>query len=310
MSKPIKVFATIVVLLLLFPYFFVSSTRTIHDSHALPVPVNTLKRGMTDTSGWIQWWPGTRNSTDNFHYYKVDLSALKPMVFSVGFLEGLLPDTTSGSFEFQSSGIDSSVVSFSITYRDNSIDPISKWMHYLKYYRHSTMMSRILQKAAVYYSNPANTYGIQVTPGRVADSSLISTKMVFADTPSTEEIYSLINRLHSHINKHKGVIRDSAMLNITRLDEHQVQAMVAIPLLKDIPSEGDIVIKKMILGKLLQAEVVGNEEKILKGKQALKNFIDDYQMSSPAIPFETLLTNRITETDHSKWKTRLNYPIF
>lgn len=310
MSKPIKVFAAIMVVLLVSPYFFVSNIQTIRGSHYLPVPVNTLKRGMCDTAGWVNWWPGTRNGKDNFHFHKVDLNNIKPMVFSINFIEGLLPDTTSGRFEFEPAGLDSSLVSFSITYQDHSIDPISKWMHYLKYYRHYSMMSKILQTASDFYSIPSNTYGINIIPGHVADSSLISTKMVYTDTPSTVEIYNLINKLHQHISKHNGVIKDSAMLNITRLDEHQVQAMVAFPLLKDIPSEGDIVIKKMILGKLLQAEVVGDKLKIAKSKIALKNFVDDYQMSSPAIPFETLLTNRLAETDHSKWKTRLNYPIF
>ena len=215
-----------------------------------------------------------------------------------------------GSFEFNNNGLDSSQLSYSLTYHSNAIDPISKWMHYLQYYRHNTMMERILQKASDYYSDPTNVYGLKIIPGRVMDTSLISTKKSFPDTPTIAEVYSLVNDLHKHISKYNGIIRDSAMLNITRLNEHEVQAMVAFPLQKDIPAEGKFVIKKMILGKLLQAEVQGGEASIAKAKSSLKNFVDDYQMSSPAIPFESLLTNRLAETDHSKWRTRLNYPIF
>ena len=310
MSKSIKVFLSILIVLLVYPYLFVSNIKQISGSHRVSVPANTLKRGMTDTATWAKWWPGTRNADGSFHYYKVDLRDLRPQVFSVQFAEGSLPDTVHGLFEFSNSGLDSSLLSYSLTYQSKSIDPISKWMHYLQYYRHNTMMERILQKAAVHYSDPTNVYGLNIIPGRVIDTSLIATKKSFPDTPTIAEVYSLVNDLHRHISKHNGVIRDSAMLNITRLNEHEVQAMVAFPLQKDIPAEGNFVIKKMILGKLLQAEVLGGEASIAKAKKSLKNFVDDYQMSSPAIPFESLLTNRFSESDHSKWKTRLNYPIF
>lgn len=310
MSKPIKVFLTILIVLLIFPYMFVSNTKRISGSHRVSVPANSLKRGMTDTASWAQWWPGTRNADGSYHYYKVDISDLRPQVFSVQFAEGQNPDTVHGSFEFGNFGLDSSLLSYALIYHGKAIDPISKWMHYLQYYRHNTMMERILQKAATFYSDPANVYGIKVIPGRVKDTSLISTKKSFPDTPSIAQIYELVNSLHTHISKHQGVIQDSAMLNITRLNEHEVQAMVAFPLLHDIPAEGNFVIKKMILGKLLQAEINGDEAAISKAKSSLKNFVDDYQMSSPAIPFETLLTNRMVVSDQSKWKTRLNYPIF
>jgi hypothetical protein len=310
MSKPIRVFLSLLIVLIVSPYVFVSNTKTIQSAEKITVPVNSLVRGMCDTSKWMEWWPGTRNANGSLHYYKVDISNLRPQVFSVKFSEGKFPDTVEGSFEFGSLGLDSSTISYKLTYTNKAYDPVSKWMHYLKYYRHHTMMSRILQKASVYYSNTLNIYGISIIPGYVKDSSLISTKKIYPDTPSNSAVYDLINKLRIHIKKYDGIITDSAMLNITRLNEHEVQAMVAFPLIRDIPGSNDVVVKKMILGKLLQADVNGGTESIEKARTSLKHFLEDYQMSSPAIPFETLLTNRLEEEDHSKWKTRLNYPVF
>ena len=100
------------------------------------------------------------------------------------------------------------------------------------------------------------------------------------------------------------------MLNITRLDTVYVHTMVAIPLLSDIPSKPEFTIKKMILGNILETVVTGNETVIAKGLDALKNYAKDYNKLSPAIPFQSLLCNRLQEKDSTKWQTRLSLPIY
>jgi hypothetical protein len=86
--------------------------------------------------------------------------------------------------------------------------------------------------------------------------------------------------------------------------------MVAIPLLKDIPSSEEFTIKKMILGKILETVVIGDHQTIAKGFESLKNYASDYRKLAPAIPFQSLLTNRLQKKDSTKWKTRLSYPVY
>jgi len=86
--------------------------------------------------------------------------------------------------------------------------------------------------------------------------------------------------------------------------------MVAIPTKSDLQSEGKFQLKKMVLGNILMAEVKGGVHIVMKGENELTNYMDDYKKLSPAIPFQSLITDRQLETDSSKWVTRLYYPIF
>ena len=66
----------------------------------------------------------------------------------------------------------------------------------------------------------------------------------------------------------------------------------------------------MMLGNILVAEVKGDNARIDQCEQAMKYYVEDYQKSSPAISFQRLITNRLTEKDSTKWVTTINYPIF
>ena len=66
----------------------------------------------------------------------------------------------------------------------------------------------------------------------------------------------------------------------------------------------------MVLGNILVGEVKGGLSTILNAEKQLANYVFDYGKASPAIPFQSLVTDRSLEADSSKWITRLNYPIF
>ena len=69
-------------------------------------------------------------------------------------------------------------------------------------------------------------------------------------------------------------------------------------------------LKKMILGNVIKAEIIGGIHTVNKGEDELFNYLNDYNRSSPAIPFQELVTNRIEEKDSLKWITNLYYPVF
>ena len=86
--------------------------------------------------------------------------------------------------------------------------------------------------------------------------------------------------------------------------------MVAIPVNKILPETNRFLVKRMILGKILVAEVRGGRSRIDEGMQEMENYVKDHKLVSPAIPFEMIITNRQAESDTAKWVTRLYYPIF
>jgi hypothetical protein len=100
------------------------------------------------------------------------------------------------------------------------------------------------------------------------------------------------------------------MLNIQHKDITHFQTMVAIPVNKAVKEQNDFVIKNMVPGNLLVAEVSGGGHTISNAFAQMENYLTDHQFESPAIPFYSLITDRIAETDTSKWVTRISYPVY
>jgi len=100
------------------------------------------------------------------------------------------------------------------------------------------------------------------------------------------------------------------MLNVYADNPGRYQVMVAIPTKSDLPSESGFQLKKMVLGNILVAEVKGGPATVRLGEENLQNYVDDYHKISPAIPYQSLITNRMAESDTTKWITKLYYPVF
>jgi hypothetical protein len=102
---------------------------------------------------------------------------------------------------------------------------------------------------------------------------------------------------------------NSPMLNVIR-DSSNFITMIAIPLNKSIPENGKFIFKRMVPGNILVTEVTGGNFTITEALQQMKIYINDNHLQSPAIPFESLVTDRSKEPDSSKWITRIYYPIY
>ena len=85
--------------------------------------------------------------------------------------------------------------------------------------------------------------------------------------------------------------------------------MVAIPVNKVLPDAGEIQMKRMIPGNILVTEIRGGEATIDAAFDTFDKLITDYRKTSPAIPFQLLITNRQVVRDTSKWITKLYYPV-
>jgi hypothetical protein len=100
------------------------------------------------------------------------------------------------------------------------------------------------------------------------------------------------------------------MLNIEPFDSTNYLVKVALPLENLLPDNGDILQKRMLKdGNILVAKTEGGYAKTIEVFNQIKNYATDYKMSSPAIPFYSLITDRTKETDSSKWVTKIYYPV-
>jgi hypothetical protein len=144
----------------------------------------------------------------------------------------------------------------------------------------------------------------------VTDSILISTYSHSKNYPSTNFIYGLIDQLKKYIASQSAKETGFPMLNINTTDSINYLTRVAIPVNRKLPSSGNISYKWMLSGgNILVTDVKGGPSSINNAFDQVENYVNDYHHFAPAIPFQSLITDRSKEPDTSKWITIIYYPV-
>ncbi len=290
-------------------YFFIPTKQNFTYKINANCTESAASRLIIDNSNWQAWWPGKQKNDSIYNYkncdYKVNkilLDGVETTIFNnedsiKGFLQIAPGENNTTRFQWKNTFI-------------LSANPVNRFIQCFQFRKTKDNIESLLVDVKKYFDKDENMYGFKVTEQKVTDSSLISVKQSFTHYPTTQEIYELIASLKEYIKQKSGEEVNYPMLNVYMDDSTNYQAMVAIPTKSDLASEGKFQLKKMVLGNILMAEVKGGIHSVMNGEKELTNYVNDYQKVSPAIPYQSLVTNRLAETDTSKWITRLYYPVF
>lgn len=273
-------------------------------------PDQSTVKGLRNTGGWGKWWPGDSRS-DSVFIYGNDVYTIHRVNLNTVAI-GIRKDNSSweGSFGILNHGKDSSALTYEMILKSGNSFPFERVKNYFAARRVKADMKEIIGRFDTFLSNSSNIYGMAITVTKVKDSSYMSTAFTGKQKPGVAEIYTAIDRLNAYVASANGIVIGDPMLNIVRFPDSSYQAMIAVPVNRDLPGSGNIRLKKMVLGNILEAEINGGWASVAKAEQELRNFADDYRKESPAIPFQTLITNRLREKDTLKWRTKVSYPIF
>lgn len=304
----IAIIAAAVISLLL--YWFIPSHAVVKSAVAVNNNPKGVYRALVTKEEWKKWWPGSYDNKtgelkwhDNTFEYKgytsnAVLLNIKNPLFSISANIMLVPSQMRTQNIYWNAVV------------PTSYNPVKRVRAYLAAQSLEDDMQAILLSIEKFYTDTSNLYGVKIERNKVKDSALIFTYDSVKGYPSTEKIYSLINILRDHIKAFSAVATDSPMLNVYTTDSVYYLTKVAIPTNKALPSIGRISYKWMLgNGNILTAEVEGDNRKVQDAFTGVDNYVHDFELASPAIPFCKLLTNRLAEKDSSKWKTRIYYPV-
>jgi len=168
----------------------------------------------------------------------------------------------------------------------------------------------LLEPIAAFFDQPKNVYGFEIKRDKVIHISWMSGKRIFDHKPSQQETTALLNAVSSYIESQHGAIQADPILNVRLIDDQSYELMVAYPTDRNLQPNADFSVKNMIPGFLMVGEVHGGPKTIECAEQNLEFFMREHKLQSPAIPFQTLITDRSKITDTAQWITRLNYPVF
>lgn len=289
-----------------FCYWGIPTQIRISKSVMLNTNANSINRVLNTTTKWKEWWP------DNNAELKFNDISYKPIlpaeyVFPVIIEKG--SNVVNSTLSVTNKG-DSCLLTWygAIT---NTVNPFTRIKNFLFASNCEANMVQIINRISTYIINTKNVYGISVTNEQLKDTLLVNTQQTFSRMPATNDVYALINKLRIAIKKENVEPTNNPMMNITKLDSSEYLLRVAIPVSKRIKEGDGVVLKFMFPGRIL----VSNE--IHGGAYTANNAFDqmhiyalDYGKSSPAIPFQSLITDRQIEPDTTKWVTRIFYPVY
>ncbi len=288
--------------------FFLPKERVFTKTVNASLPFDGISRAIVNKDQWKNWWPGTvvNDSVLSYKETNINIHLLLLNGFQASAKEGSLPVT----IDFQSAATYNAETALTLkTSFTFSSNPLIKIFHYFTAGSGQKKYESLLDVFKTNFSDIQKMYGFDVQTGKVPNSSYISSKQDFDHYPSNEELYKLIDEIKTYIAAENGKVMNDPILNIVKESDKVYAAMIAIATDRDLPGKGKFMLKQMMLGNIIVAKVTGGPAAIEKCRQAVQFYVNDFRKVSPAIAFERMISNRLTE-DSSRWVTTINYPVF
>lgn len=311
MKKRILAFALIIILAAIAGiYIFIPARLTVSANIIVNATLNSTGRIIIDSSKWKNWWPDTTASdasklTFNEFRYSPSKGVYNAVEVNI--------HNNEQQIESRISVLPLNKDSVLLEWRsviESGSSPFARINAYSKAGSLKNDMGILLAQLKTFLEKTQNIYGSPVIKTKVTDTLLIVTLANFTSIPSTKEVYQLIDRLKDHAKKEGVPETGYPMLHFLQTGDTRFETMVALPVGRAPREFGGVSIRRMVPGNILVTEIKGGPWTIRQSFRQLQNYVADHKIVSPAKPFESLVTDRRSETDTTKWITKIYYPIF
>lgn len=287
-------------------YIVIPGNIVVSRSVMISGKINALNRYLSRESEWKKWWPGNSPFTYNGYTYTLNTHFYNRVeVF------------TRVDGDLQSTGIiniiDLNNNSIALLWEENiatGADPVRRVRQYFFAKSHAKDMAAILSSAKSFLDQKKNVYKADIREVVISDTILISFTTKMPEQPSLSNVYGAINQVRQYILENGAIQTGYPMLNVRDSGNAGYIMMVAVPTNKVLSGNNIFKPKRMPRTRILEAEVRGGPSLISSIFDQMQLYAEDYHLGSSAIPFQSLVTDRLHEQDTSKWVTKLFYPIY
>lgn len=315
MKKTILILGLILIVAFVSSYIFIPNTLTVSKLMYVESSDRIVYDLLLTNKSKANWWPQkdadnlkTLDSTtfkyENTYYKFLDAnftSTSSMITKGDAVFKGTLSSLFEGENAFKL------VWSVSIT---NNYNPITRLLNYYKAVSIKKDITKILEQFGSFVVKEENIYGIKIKRTIVKDTLLLTTNKSMNHYPSVSETYEIVNALEDFAKTNSATKTNSPMLNVIETYKGDFNVTVALPVDKSIETKAGFFVNKMFPGNILEAEIKGERKIIDNGFLQMKNYMKDFKLTAPAMPFEMMITDRSIEKDSTKWVTKLYYPIF
>lgn len=311
MKKPALIILGVLLLVFITIYYIIPQYITAKSNIRVDATdVNVAKFIMLKTS-WKKWWPDAKTDSTTYTYngvvYMLQKSLNGDLQVQIKKGDDVLDShiTYLAAEDGSSTNIDWTALQLSST------NPFTRIAQYMRIKDIQSEMDAVLAQFKQFMKKDVNVYGVSFKITKIKNPYLLTTTSTSKTYPSMETVYGLIDGVQKQIANKGAKAVGCPMLNINQTDDNEYGVMVALPIDKIITPDAGFKLNAMVKGgNLLEAEVKGGKQTIANAFTELKNYQKDHGLISPAMPFETLITNRLAEKDTAKWVTNLYWPIF
>lgn len=311
MKKGLLISIVLVALAVAAIYLFIPANLKISQTIRMEANKEGLYRKLSQSAAWAEWWPGAK-TPDETGAWVLDGALFQPLEQKMLSLSVLMKEgnvEATADLTLIAIKTDSSLLHIE-TSIPASNNPFSRVANYLKAVKIKDHFSTMLKAINSHYSKIPVLYGYDIRKEKVVDSNLIYISATSKGLPAIEQVYGMVSKLKAYIQTQQAAETGYPMLNVFTTDSMNYQVRVAIPVDRRLPDAGDIHYKWMLGGgNILITEVKGGPAEIKKAYTEINHYVTDYKRIAPAIPFESLVTDRSVEKDSSKWVTRIYYPV-
>jgi hypothetical protein len=309
-------FLLIVVLVVASIYIFIPNKLEISQTAYIKVPPPAAYRFIANQSKWRHWWP-----EKNLEQVRGDTSKTAAFVhneaeYSLSYKTTNVVEITVAIDTFK---INTNILLIELDSDSTALhwegvmntgyNPFRKIQIYQRAKKIRQGIRDILYTLSLFLEKKENVYSLSVAQTRVTDTLLATSTMNTSLYPTMNQVYSLVKSIREYISSEEGKETNYPMLHVSTPDSGKFTAMVAIPVNKRIRDNAKFTFKRMVPGNILVAEVKGGVNNIEYALMQMENFVKDHQLKSPAIPFQSLVTDRLKNPDSTQWITRIYYPI-
>lgn len=284
-------------------------TQVHSNVNIINCPPSAANRIISNLKLWKSWWPGAIMNDSSLVFDQHEIHINNFLQNGINGKSQINKIPISIDFQFIAAPGNKVELTFSYELFYDS-NPIKRAFQYIKNKSIHATLNSLTKAIILNLENVKIVYGFDIKEELVPNSSHISIKKELNRYPTTEDIYSLVDKLNSYIMEQKAKAINKPIYNTYLLDNSKYQLMVAIATDRALAGNELFQYKEMVKGKIIIGHAIGSDSIINECQKQVRNFLNDYGKSSPAIQFNRLIINRRMEKDSSKWVTTINYPVF
>ena len=296
-------------------YVLISDTLLVSEVIVLHGTPSAFARGLSEEVKWGKWWhaPGTGSAdsgvhTNSFSYHDCRYEIAGKIYRGLDIV--LIKNETRIPSRITILPLTGDSVAIKWQWQmPSGMNPLGRLYHYRQAVSLKKDMAAVLKQLQAFLDKTENIYDFPIERTRVTDTVLVAGRTRTSQYPSIKEIYALIQELRTYVGKQGAFETNPPMMHVEEMDSTHFETMIAIPVSKRLPENNRFFFRGMVPGYILVSEVRGGNHSIRQAFLAQENYISDYQKTKIAIPFESLITDRLQEQDSSRWITKVYCPV-